>query len=45
MQNDQDYGNKLNPAWDEKGLITAVLTDAKTGLLLMVAHMNKESLN
>lgn len=43
MQNDRDQGTILNPAWDEKGLMTAVLTDAKTGLLLMVAHMNKEA--
>ncbi|MFT8736246.1 MAG: phosphoribosyl-AMP cyclohydrolase [Zymomonas mobilis] len=43
MHGDRDRGNILNPAWDEKGLINAVLSDAKTGLLLMVAHMNKES--
>jgi phosphoribosyl-AMP cyclohydrolase len=34
----------LSPRWDAAGLITAVCTDAATGELLMVAHMNAEAL-
>ncbi|AEI37028.1 phosphoribosyl-AMP cyclohydrolase [Zymomonas mobilis] len=43
MQPTRDSGYTLDPCWDEKGLITAILTDATSGLLLMVAHMNKEA--
>ena len=32
------------PKFDEKGLITAVATDAHTGAVLMVAYMNEEAL-
>ena len=34
----------LTPKWDERGLITAVATDAATGEVLMVAHMNAAAL-
>ena len=34
----------LAPKFDDKGLLTAVVTDAVTGELLMVAHMNAEAL-
>ncbi len=34
----------LEPRYDEKGLITAVCTDATSGALLMVAHMNAAAL-
>ena len=34
----------LTPKYDPNGLITAVVTDAETGVLLMVAHMNAEAL-
>jgi phosphoribosyl-AMP cyclohydrolase len=34
----------LEPNWDAVGLITAVATDAATGALLMVAHMNADAL-
>lgn len=34
----------LLPKWDGNGLITAVATDATTGVLLMVAHMDAEAL-
>jgi phosphoribosyl-AMP cyclohydrolase len=34
----------LEPKWDAVGLITAVATDAATGELLMVAHMNADAL-
>ncbi|WP_174275106.1 phosphoribosyl-AMP cyclohydrolase [Sphingomonas bacterium] len=34
----------LAPRWDAAGLITAVATDAATGEVLMLAHMNAEAL-
>ncbi|GIL00309.1 MAG: phosphoribosyl-AMP cyclohydrolase [Alphaproteobacteria bacterium] len=36
--------NELAPRFDAAGLITAVATDAATGTVLMVAHMNAEAL-
>ena len=36
--------DRLSPKWDAAGLITAVVTDAATGELLMVAHVNAEAL-
>jgi phosphoribosyl-AMP cyclohydrolase len=35
----------LSPKYDANGLITAIVTDADTHELLMVAHMNAEALN
>lgn len=35
---------QLDPKWDAAGLITAVATDAATGNVLMVAHMNADAL-
>ena len=35
---------ELRPRYDERGLIQAVATDAATGAVLMVAHMNAEAL-
>jgi len=35
---------KLSPRFDEKGLITAIAQDAKTGQVLMVAYMNRQAL-
>lgn len=34
----------LDPKYDAAGLITAVVTDAASGEVLMVAHMNAEAL-
>jgi phosphoribosyl-AMP cyclohydrolase len=34
----------LDPKYDAAGLVTAVATDAATGELLMVAHMNADAL-
>jgi phosphoribosyl-AMP cyclohydrolase len=34
----------LTPKFDAEGLVTAVVTDATSGDLLMVAHMNAEAL-
>lgn len=41
---DSEKGNRLNPRYDASGLITAVCTDAATGEVLMLAHMNAEAL-
>ena len=35
----------LRPNFDASGLVTCVTTDATTGALLMVAHMNAEALS
>ncbi len=39
-----EEGLTFSPKFDEKGLITAVATDAESGTVLMVAYMNDESL-
>lgn len=39
-----EEGTAFTPRFDASGLITAVVTDAKDGVLLMVAHMNTEAL-
>jgi phosphoribosyl-AMP cyclohydrolase len=39
-----EEGNAFSPKFDAHGLITAVVTDARDGMLLMVAHMNAEAL-
>ena len=39
-----EEGSAFTPKFDADGLITAVVTDAKSGELLMVAHMNAEAL-
>ncbi len=41
---DREEGLTLNPKFDASGLITCVATDAASGELLMVAHMNDEAL-
>jgi phosphoribosyl-AMP cyclohydrolase len=38
-----EEGTAFIPKYDSDGLITAVATDAKSGELLMVAHMNAEA--
>ena len=42
--NDIEEGLAFSPKFDAKGLIVAVVTDAKSGDVLMVAHMNEEAL-
>ena len=42
---DIEEGKAFTPRFDASGLITAVVTDAKSGELLMVAHMNGEALD
>jgi phosphoribosyl-AMP cyclohydrolase len=44
FMNIQESGTQLNPKWDAAGLITAVVTDAATGSVLMVAHMDARAL-
>jgi phosphoribosyl-AMP cyclohydrolase len=41
---DRETGSALDPKWNGDGLITAVATDAARGIVLMVAHMNREAL-
>ena len=41
---DIEEGTALNPRFDASGLVTAVVTDARSGEVLMVAHMNAEAL-
>ncbi len=44
MSDARETGLDLDPRFDAAGLVTAVVTDAATGELLMVAHMNAEAL-
>jgi phosphoribosyl-AMP cyclohydrolase len=39
-----EEGAVFSPRFDAAGLVTAVVTDADDGMLLMVAHMNAEAL-
>lgn len=39
-----EEGDAFSPRFDASGLVTAVVTDAGDGMLLMVAHMNAEAL-
>ncbi len=41
---DNEEGLTFLPKFDADGLVTAVVTDAGNGDLLMVAHMNEEAL-
>ncbi len=41
---DLEEGTTLSPRFDANGLLTAVVTDARTGDVLMLAHMNAEAL-
>jgi phosphoribosyl-AMP cyclohydrolase len=42
--NDREQGLRFQPKFDAAGLVTCVATDLVTGDVLMVAHMNEESL-
>ena len=42
--NDIEEGLALRPKFDAAGLVTCVATDAASGEVLMVAHMNDEAL-
>ena len=39
-----EEGTAFSPRFDANGLVTAVVTDADDGMLLMVAHMNAQAL-
>lgn len=41
---DREEGLAFQPKFDASGLVTCVVTDAATGDVLMVAHMNDEAL-
>ena len=41
---DREEGLVFQPKFDASGLVTCVTTDAATGEVLMVAHMNDEAL-
>ena len=41
---EREEGLVLRPKFDASGLVTCVATDAATGEVLMVAHMNDEAL-
>jgi phosphoribosyl-AMP cyclohydrolase len=42
--NDIEEGLNFRPKFDASGFVTCVATDAATGDVLMVAHMNEEAL-
>ena len=42
--NDREEGLAFQPKFDASGLVTCVATDAASGEVLMVAHMNAEAL-
>jgi phosphoribosyl-AMP cyclohydrolase len=42
--NEREEGLVFQPKFDASGLVTCVATDAETGDVLMVAHMNEEAL-
>ncbi len=44
MTDIRETGELLNPRWDAQGLVTAVATDAVSGEVLMLAHMNADAL-
>jgi phosphoribosyl-AMP cyclohydrolase len=44
MNDDRETGLKLDPKFDVDGLLTAVVTDAADGAVLMVGHMNADAL-
>lgn len=44
MDDVRESGLLLDPKYDRDGLVTAVVTDAASGEVLMLAHMNQEAL-
>jgi phosphoribosyl-AMP cyclohydrolase len=43
-KHDNEEGAVFAPRFDSSGLVTTVVTDARDGQLLMVAHMNADAL-
>lgn len=44
MTDPRDSIDRFDPRFDAAGLVTAIVTDAGSGILLMVAHMNAEAI-
>ncbi|HMO74255.1 MAG TPA: phosphoribosyl-AMP cyclohydrolase [Sphingopyxis sp.] len=44
MTDPRDSTDRFDPRFDAAGLVTAIVTDADSGVLLMVAHMNAEAI-
>ncbi|QZD95478.1 phosphoribosyl-AMP cyclohydrolase [Qipengyuania gelatinilytica] len=44
-QSDRESGTQFIPKFDDKGLLSAVVTDAESGRVLMVAFMDEEALS
>lgn len=44
MENMRENGLEFDPKFDEKGLLTAVVTDSQSGDVLVVAHMNARAI-
>lgn len=45
MDQQRDTTDRFLPRFDAAGLVTAIVTDADTGALLMVAHMNQDAID
>lgn len=45
MKQEIEAGTHFRPHFDAAGLVTAVVTDADSGGVLMVAHMNREAID
>lgn len=45
MTNEIEQGSAFSPRFDASGLLTAVVTDAENGAVLVVAHMNREAID
>ena len=44
MTDIRDSIDRFDPRFDAAGLVTAIVTDADSGILLMVAHMNADAI-
>ena len=44
MDDQRDTTDRFLPRFDAAGLVTAIVTDADSHILLMVAHMNEEAI-
>jgi len=44
MNDQRDTTDQFSPRFDAAGLVTAIVTDAHTHVLLMVAHMNADAI-
>lgn len=44
MDDQRDTTDRFSPRFDAAGLVTAIVIDADSGILLMVAHMNEQAI-